>query len=88
MQDQPLFNRAGYDITVTDNALTRPWTVHKTYRRNANPQPIWIEYICEEGQQLVRLGNENYMLSGDGLLMPTRKGQSPPDLKYFNPVRK
>jgi hypothetical protein len=71
------------DITVTDSALTRPWTVHKTYRRNADPQPIWIEYICEEGQQLVRIGNENYMLSGDGLLMPTRKGQAAPDLKYF-----
>jgi len=71
------------EITVTDNALTRPWTVHKTYRRNAEPRPIWIEYICEEGQQLVRIGNENYMYSGDGLLMPTRKGQAPPDLRYF-----
>ena len=25
------------------------------------------------------------MLSADGYLMPTRKGQSPPDLRYFNP---
>jgi hypothetical protein len=32
----------------------------------------------------VRIGNENYMLSGDGFLMPTRKGQSPPDLRYFS----
>jgi hypothetical protein len=24
------------------------------------------------------------MLSGDGYLMPTKKGQRPPDLKYFN----
>jgi hypothetical protein len=23
------------------------------------------------------------MISGDGLLMPTRKGQAAPDLKYF-----
>ena len=76
------------EITVTDNALTRPWTVHKTYRRNAEPRPIWIEYICEEGQQLVRIGNENYMYSGDGLLMPTRKGQAPPDLRYFKPTGK
>jgi len=71
------------DITVIDNGLTRPWTVHKTYRRNPNPQAIWIEYICAEGQQLVRIGNDNYMLSGDGYLMPTRKGQAPPDLQYF-----
>lgn len=71
------------DITVTDNALTKPWTVHKTYRRNPNPRPIWIEYTCAEGQQLVRVGEQNYMLSADGFLMPTRKGQSPPDLRYF-----
>ena len=72
------------DITVIDNGLTRPWTVHKTYRRNPDPRPLWVEYICAEGQQLVRIGNENYMLSGDGLLMPTRKGQAPPDLRYFS----
>jgi hypothetical protein len=23
------------------------------------------------------------MISGDGLLMPTKRGQQPPDLKYF-----
>ena len=71
------------DITVIDNALTRPWTVHKTYRRNPNPQLEWIDYICEEGNQLVRIQGQNYMLSGDGYLMPTRKGQAPPDFKYF-----
>jgi hypothetical protein len=71
------------DITVIDNALTRPWSVSKTYRRNANPRPIWIEYICEEGQQLVRIGNESYMFSVEGTLMPTRPGQKPPDLRYF-----
>ena len=27
------------DITVFDHALTRPWAVAKTYRRNANPRP-------------------------------------------------
>ncbi len=71
------------EITVFDHALTRPWTVMKSYRRSANPHPDWLEYICGEGNQLVRLGNENYMLSGEGYLMPTRKGQKPPDLKYF-----
>jgi hypothetical protein len=76
------------DMTVTDNALTQPWSVKKTYRRNKEPQPIWIEYICAEGQQLVRIGDDNYMLSGDGLLMPTRKGQAPPDLTYFGQAKK
>ena len=45
------------DITVLDHGLTRPWTVNKTYRRNANPRPIWIEYVCAEGQQLVHIGD-------------------------------
>jgi hypothetical protein len=71
------------DITVIDHGLTRPWTVNKTYRRNAQPQPIWIEYICAEGNQLIRVGNESYMESADGYLMPTRKGQKPPDLSFF-----
>jgi hypothetical protein len=71
------------DITVIDNGLTRPWTVHKTYRRNPNSQLVWIDYICAEGNQLVRIAGQNYMVSGDGYLMPTRKGQARPDLKYF-----
>jgi len=76
------------DVTVTDHALTAPWTVHKTYRRNPNPQPIWIEYVCAEGQQLVRIGNETYMLSGEGYLMPAKKDQAPPDLRYFKQTQK
>jgi hypothetical protein len=27
-------------------------------------------------------------LSADGYLMPTKKGQAPPDLRYFNQSRK
>jgi hypothetical protein len=30
------------------------------------------------------IGRDNYFLSADGLLMPARKDQAPPDLKYFN----
>jgi len=76
------------DITVIDDGLARPWTVHKTYRRNANPRPIWIEYICAEGQQLVHIGTQGYMLSADGYLMPIRRNQPPPDLKYFKQTQK
>jgi hypothetical protein len=71
------------DITVIDHGLTRPWTVNKTYRRNTVQRPTWIEYICAEGQQLVWIGSQGYMLSADGLLMPARKDQPPPDLRYF-----
>jgi len=86
--DQANPNLLHDDITVIDHGLTHPWTVNKTYRRNANPRPIWIEYICAEGQQLVHIGDQGYMLSADGYLMPTKKDQAPPDLKYFKQTQK
>jgi hypothetical protein len=86
--DQANPNLLHDDITVIDHGLTHPWTVNKTYRRNANPRPIWIEYICAEGQQLVQIGDQGYMLSADGYLMPTKKDQAPPDLKYFKQTQK
>jgi hypothetical protein len=71
------------EITVIDHALTRPWTVDKRYVRNGNPLTDWDESICPEYNAWVFTGKENYYLSGDGYLMPTRKGQPPPDLRYF-----
>jgi hypothetical protein len=76
------------EITVIDHALTRPWSVDKKYMRNPNPRPDWVEAYCTEGTSLVFIGNEGYYLSGDGELMPIRKGQAPPDLKYFKPTAK
>jgi hypothetical protein len=70
-------------ITVADHALTRPWTVNKEYRRNPNPRPVWDEIDCAEGNQYVVVGKEIYMVSGDGHLMPVKKGQAPPDFRYF-----
>jgi hypothetical protein len=71
------------EITVFDHALTRPWTVDKTFRRSTNPRPIWGEQNCNEGNVNVVIGKENYFLSADGLLMPAKKDQPPPDLRYF-----
>lgn len=71
-------------ITVFDHALTRPWTVNKEYRRDPNPRSVWHEQDCAEGNEHVRIGKESYMLSADGDLMPVKKGQAAPDLKYFN----
>jgi hypothetical protein len=31
---------------------------------------------------------EYYLISADGLLMPAKKDQAPPDLRYFNPSKK
>ena len=70
------------EITVIDHALTRPWTVDKRYVRTRNSEQ-WPEYICAEGNLQVFIGDQHYFMSGDGLLMPTRKDQSPPDLRYF-----
>ena len=75
------------EITVIDHALTRPWTVDKQYLRNSDPRPIWPEDSCE-GNMHVRVGTENYFISGDGFLMPARKDQPPPDLRYFQQTRK
>jgi hypothetical protein len=72
------------EITVIDNALTRPWTVDKRYVLNANPLEDWPESICPEYNANIQIGNDNYWLSSDGFLMPARKNQKPPDLKYFN----
>jgi hypothetical protein len=72
------------DVTTTDHALTRPWTVTREYSRDARQsQPEWSESVCNEDPTQVVIGTENYKLSPDGLLMPARKGQKPPDMKYF-----
>jgi hypothetical protein len=77
------------EITTIDNALTRPWVVMKSYRRVVTDKPIWWrEDVCAEGNNHVEIGKENYFLSGDGLLMPAKKDQPPPDLRYFKPSRK
>ncbi len=76
------------EITVIDHALTRPWSVVKEYRRRIAPQMFWIEDVCAESNAHILIGGEAYMLSADGLLMPSKKGQAPPDLKYFNRARK
>ena len=71
------------EITVHDHALTRPWTVIRDLRRNPDPQPKWEEFICAENNAYVTIGKETYFLSADGPLMPMRKGQPAPDLRYF-----
>ena len=55
----------------------------RSYVRSPNPRPDWVEFICGENNLWTRIGNEDFFLSGDGLLMPTKRGQQPPDLKYF-----
>jgi hypothetical protein len=76
------------EITTIDHALTRPWTVTKSYVRNPYPKAVWAEWICGENNPHVVIGKDNFFLSADGLLMPARKDQAPPDLRYFNRTKK
>jgi len=71
------------EITLEDHAFTRPWTVLKTYRRVPSRFPDWPEDACSSDNELIKIGTETYYRGGDGNLMPTRKNQSPPDLRYF-----
>jgi hypothetical protein len=73
------------EITTIDHALTRPWTVLKTFRRER--KVVWAEYECSESNNHVMVGKEDYYLSADGHLMPTRKDQPPPDSRYFKAAK-
>jgi hypothetical protein len=73
------------EITTFDHALTRPWTVTRTYRRET--KPIWPEDVCDEDNHHLNLGDESYFVSEDGYLMPTRRNQPAPDLRHFDPKR-
>ena len=72
-------------ITTIDHAFTRPWTVTRSYRRERNP--VWTEEPCSEGNRYLVLGRETYFVGANRELMPTRKDQPAPDLKFFQPPK-
>jgi hypothetical protein len=74
------------EVTTIDDAFTRSWTVTRTYHRQRNP--IWVQDVCEEGNRWVFIGGETYMKGPNDMLMPTRKDEPPPDLKYFEKSEK
>jgi hypothetical protein len=74
------------ELTTFDHVLTRPWTVMKNYRRDHNE--VWPEDNCSENNNHVVIKKQGYFLSADGYLMPTRKDQPPPDLRYFKQAGK
>jgi len=76
------------EITVIDHALTRPYTKIQKFTRNANPRPAWHSDVCSQDNTWIKIGDEPYYLSADGKLMPSKKGQAPPDLKYFKQPQK
>jgi hypothetical protein len=76
------------EITTIDNALTHPWTVNKKYVRRQVARPDWFEEVCTEDNSHVGIAGEVYYLSADGRLMPAKKDQPPPDLRYFKQPQK
>jgi len=44
--------------------------------------PIWFQNNCSEDNRHVFIGNEHYVISGDDMLMPSKKDQAR-DLRYF-----
>jgi len=76
------------DITVIDNALTRPWSITKKATRDPKPRPLWRTEACAEDNAMIKVGNDPYFISADGKLMPVKKDQPPPDLSYFKQPQK
>jgi len=74
------------EMTTIDNALTHPWTVLKTYKKTQAHD--FVLNICSAGNNHVQIGKDSYFLSADGFLMPVKKGQAPPDLRYFNTTQR
>jgi hypothetical protein len=76
------------EITTIDHALTRPWTITKKYVRETKPNVVWYFNDCAENNRHVFIGDDSYFVSEDGFLMPVKKGQKPPDLRYFKSTGK
>lgn len=72
------------EVTTIDHALTRPWTVTRSYHRDSRSQPLWTETYCTEDNHHILIGGHNYIVSGDGYLMPARRNEPPPDLRNFD----
>jgi hypothetical protein len=87
-QDKADPNILHIEMTTIDNALTRPWSVSKKWRRVQNSRPVWRESVCSESNSHVEIAGRGYFLSADGLLMPARKDQEPPDLRHFGQSQK
>lgn len=76
------------EITVSDHALTHPWTLLRKAQRKPDPKASWHTSTCADDNSWVRIGKESYYKSADGELMPIKKDQPPPNLKYFKPAQK
>ena len=61
---------------------------HRNRRRNPNPLAVFPENYCADNNNQIMIGKENYLMTYDGFLMPVKKDQPPPDLRYFKQTGK
>src|SRR5439155_1363891 len=93
MADQATGGQGLYISSVKCIPMGMPYTMSIVFpfefvitdKKNYAQQPVvvWPENNCTEGNSDVVIGDEQYMIGGDGNLMPVRKGQKPPNLRHF-----
>ena len=64
---------------------TKPPGLKQEAPLTAEYQKVHADSMADQAQggQGKFVGKEEYYVSGDGYLMPTRRDQAPPNLKYF-----
>jgi hypothetical protein len=73
-----------YDqITVFDHSLTRPYFRLQKAIRSSNRRPVRFANVYAENNIRVSIEHNAICRSADGKLMPSKKNQAPPDLRYF-----
>jgi hypothetical protein len=78
--------KASNGVRPTTQKADASRTVSKSHRRVAAKGSIWWRQdICAENKVHVAIGREDYLLSADGLLMPTENDQPPPNLRSSQP---
>jgi hypothetical protein len=61
--------------------------VLKSYKRDPARNRSGARMSARKATTTCSSAARNYMLSADGYLMPAKKGQQPPDLRYFNQAK-
>src|SRR6267154_2797785 len=78
-----------YILTSNQEPIRRIYTDGRDFPTDLTPNFAgysigrWVESTCIETNSMVAIGRESYYMSADGMLMPVRKGQHPPDSRYF-----
>jgi len=76
-------------VTVIDNAMTRPYSKLQRLIRKPDARPVWLGETCPLDNVWLKIEGDTYVLNVvDGKLMPSFKGQKPPDLSNFKQPRK